>query len=245
MSKSNRQKVDPFEPLSDDELKILRATQEGEIDRSTLPPHDNSDLAKAKRYAKKNKWGIAFVIITVALLLSIILSLVIIISKNKKSTDDFTVTLRGTDEEYTVPYDEAMIDDTLYLDILRIARYADLVISGSPDSPKISCPDGSYVRFDNESSVATVNGERVKLGGEAMTYEGSDDSPQTCLVPFSFIELLFSHAVGNDGPGIRTQYNKKDNSILIGRVSYSDGAMLPIGFDASCFDAADDFQFMS
>ena len=39
--------------LSDDELKILSASR-GEIDRSTLPHYDNSDLAVAKRYAKKN-----------------------------------------------------------------------------------------------------------------------------------------------------------------------------------------------
>ena len=42
------------EMLSDDELKILSAAHK-DFDRSTLPNYDNSDVAKAKRYAKKNK----------------------------------------------------------------------------------------------------------------------------------------------------------------------------------------------
>ncbi len=244
MSKDKKAPTDAYEPLSDEELAMLKASQEGEIDRSTLPPHDNSDKAKAKRYVKKNKWSVLFVIVTVFLLLAVIASLIIINIKNKASTADFTITLLDG-EEYTVPYDEAMIDDVLYLDLIKIAEYADLVISGDPSTPKITCPDNTYVRFENGSASATVNGTRVKLGGTAKTTAASTDAPQTCLVPYSFIKKLFSHPVESDTPGIRTVFSQNDNSIIIGRVTYDDGAPLPIGFDAKLFESAEEFQLMA
>ena len=57
--------------LSEDELKILAATR-GESDRGELPHYDNSDLALAKRYAKKNKFTVLFVALTILLALAVI-----------------------------------------------------------------------------------------------------------------------------------------------------------------------------
>ena len=94
--KKEKQKKSEAELLSDDELAMLRAFQEGEIDRSTLPPHDNSDLAKAKRFAKKNKFSVIFVTLTVVLLLAVIGVLCFMlydVISGRPSSDDVTLTL--------------------------------------------------------------------------------------------------------------------------------------------------------
>lgn len=244
-NKKDIQQEDIYNPLSDDELAMLKASRDGEIDRSTLPPHDNSDMAKAKRYVKKNKWGVLFVVITVVLLLAVMGALFFMLIKTLReqpSSDDFTVTLMGIDETYTVPYDEAMIDGVFYLDIIKIAKYADIVVSGNPDNIKLTCDDGSYVRFENGISTATVNGTRVDLEGTATIIKATDEMPMQCIVPFSFIEKLFSHPIESDTPGLKMIFSSKTNSVTIGRVKYSEtGVELPIGFDVKCFEVAEDF----
>lgn len=250
MSK-NKDIQDVYEPLSDEELEMLRASQEGEVDRSTLPPHDNSDMAKAKRYVKKNKWSVLFVTITVVLLLAVIGALVFLLVRTlaqKPSTDDFEITLLGVEEDevYTVPYSEAMIDDVFCLDIIKIAKYAELIVSGEQNRIKITCEDGSYVRFENGATTATVNGTRVKLGGAVRITEPDGDIPRQCLIPFSFIEDLFSHPIESNTPGLRTVFSSKTNSVTIGRAKYAEsGNPLPIGFDAKCFESAEEFQGLS
>ena len=155
------------EMLSDDELKILSAAHK-DFDRSTLPNYDNSDVAKAKRYAKKNKPTVIFVSATVLLLIAVIVTLSVFLylqGRDAPSTEDFKLTLG--EDEYTIKYKSAMRDDVLYLDIVQIARYTELVISGSANAVKISCDDGTYVRFEQGENTALVNGEKVKLGGVA------------------------------------------------------------------------------
>ena len=44
--------------LSREERKMIRDAKRKGIDRSTLDPYDKSDLAEARRYAKKNKFNI-------------------------------------------------------------------------------------------------------------------------------------------------------------------------------------------
>lgn len=227
------------EPLSKDEQQILFAAHKN-FDRSKLPNYDNSDLAKAKRYVKKNKFTVGFVVATVALLLAVILALSIILiidRRNSPSTDDFTLTLG--EEEYIIKYKSAMRDDTLYLDIVQIARYTDLIISGNEDSLKITCDDGTYVRFEQGESIAVVNGEKVKIGGNAEIVALSSDSEKKmqCFVPYSFIEKLFSAESVKGTPSVYVDFSDRTNKILIHRISYkSDGKFLPISFSADCFD---------
>ena len=45
----------PQRPLTREEKRIIRATKRKGIDRSKLDPYDQSDMAEAKRYAKKHK----------------------------------------------------------------------------------------------------------------------------------------------------------------------------------------------
>lgn len=226
-------------PLSEEEQKILFAAHK-DFDRSTLPNYDNSDLAKAKRYAKKNKLTVGFVIGTVALLLVIIVALSVVLliqNANAPSTDDFTLTL-GEDEQI-IKYKSAMRDGTLYLDIVQIARYAELVISGNESSLKISCADGTYVRFEHGESIATVNGEKVKLGGNAeiVPLEADSKEKMQCFIPYEFIERLFSAEVEKGSPSVYVSFSDKTNKILIHRIYYKDsGKPLPISFSVDCFD---------
>lgn len=239
--------------LSEDELAMLRAAREGELDRSTLPPHDNSDLAQAKRYVKKNIVGVVFTVLVALLVIAVIAMLVsMLVSKisSAPSKDDFSVTLGDPDSkdcvEYTVPYKKAMIDDVFYLDIKKIADYADLVVSGGEGRIKLMCPDGTYVRFEHEADTATVNGYRVHLGGTAKITDATEKSYSECWVPYSFIEKLFSFPTYNEAPGIRTIFSNKDNTVLIRKVVYSDGdnegEALPLSFSHECFDLAEETQ---
>lgn len=234
------------EILNEEELAMLRASHEGETDRSTLPPHDNSDLAKAKRFAKKNKFSVAFVIITVVLLVAVIGVLCYMlysIISSKPSSDDFTVTMG--DEEYVIPYEDAMIDGVFYLDLRKIALYTDLIISGSEGRMKFSCEDGTYVRFEHGSTTATVNGTRVRLEGTAKIIDATKDTDGECLVPFSFIQKLFSLPTAQNTPGVRTRFSDKDNTVIIRRVTFESGKYLPISFSADQFQLAEEDQMLA
>ncbi len=247
-TKQSKKEKESYAPLSEDELRMLKASQEGEIDRSTLPPHDNSDMAKAKRYVKKNKLSVLFVLLTVIILAAVlfVLGFMLVSSLlNRPSTDDFTVILGDEDNKYTVKYEDAMIDDVFYLDIIKIAKYADIVVSGKEQRIKLMCEDGTYVRFEHGKNTATVNGTRVHLKGTAKITEATDKKDFECLVPYSFIEKLFSNPTVGDTPGVRTVFSSKDNKVQIGRVLYQSGTPLPISFSADCFDIAEEDSLLS
>lgn len=229
-------------PLSDDELRLIKAVKKNEPDRSKLPPHDNSDLAKAKRYAKKNLVSVIFVILTIVMLAAVILILGIILFKSIKalpSKDDYKVTLG--DEEYTLSYKDSDRDGTFYFDVRKIADYGGLIVSGGEGRLKISCPDGTYVRFEHGNDTATVNGVRVHVNGKVEITEKTEKSEGECLVPFSFIQKLFSFEKENGAPGIRIKFSNEDNTIIIRKVTIREtGEALPISFSPDCFNIAED-----
>lgn len=230
--------------LSEDELTILKAYQEGEFDRSTLPPHDTSNIANAKRFVKKNKFSVLFVILTVILLLAILSALGVMLYKtlkNMPSKADYNITLG--EEEYTVPYKNTNFDGIFYFDMCKLASYTDLIASGGNGKMKFTCKDenSTYVRFENGSATATVNGVRVKLGGEAKI-SGGEEGEATCLIPFSFIQKLFSHPTVGQNAGVRIKYSDKDNTVIIRRVTYENGSFLPISFSDEYFDKAEEMQ---
>lgn len=230
--------------LSEEELKILKAGRDEGIDRSTLPHYDNSDLAKAKRYAKKNKFTVIFVSLTVCMLLAVIAFLSFLFymkMEQAPNKNDFVLTLG--EEESVVKYKKAMKDGVLYLDAIPILKYAELTYSGSGETLKITCEDGTYVRLENGKEVATVNGERVKVGGKVLItlFEHDDKNKDAkkleCLLPFSFLERLFSHEVEKNSPSMYVSYSEQTNEILFHRISYKDsGKPLPISFSADRFD---------
>ena len=225
--------------LSEDELKMLAATR-GENDRGELPHYDNSDLAKAKRYAKKNKFTVLFVALTILLALAVIALLSVFLYRelaSAPSTEDFKLTL-GEDET-VIKYKSAMKDDVLYLDIVPIARYAEIIVSGSETTLKLTAHDGSSIRFENGANYAYVDGDKVRLEGVAkiQLLDGEDGENISCLIPFSFIERMFACEVEKGTPSVRVRLNTKTNEILIRQVVYtSSGKPLPVRFSVDCFD---------
>ncbi len=231
-------------PLTDEEIEIIRATKEGETDRSTLPPYDTSEVAQAKRYAKNHKLPVIFVAITIVMLSSLILFLALMLGHTiatAPSKDDYQVTI-GNDE-LVLDYKAYTRNGVFYFDMRQIAPYAELVISGGDGRLKFTCPDGTYVRFEDESYTATVNGKRVDVGGKVEIIEKTDKTEAQCLVPFSFVKDLFSYPAEENTPGMRIKYSEKDNTVIIRRVTYGDsGEPLKITFSESCFDSAEDMQ---
>ena len=240
------EEIDDLKKLSKAERKMLRAAKRKGVDRSTLDPYDQSDKAEFKRYAKKHKATVAIVAITITLLLAIIATVVavlIIRQQGKPSSANYEVTV-GEDKPYTLSYKEANSYGQFYFDLCSIAKYSDLVVSGSEGRVKFTCPDGTYVRFVNDSATATVNGDAVKVGGKVKIIPSTEKEDGKCLVPFKFIEKLFSHKSDGNSVGMVAKVSSK-NKVTIHRISYSNGSQPPISFASECFDYADDMQISS
>ena len=237
---------DNSQKLTRDERRMIRATKRKGIDRSKLDPYDKSDIAEAKRYAKKNKFKVAFVLFTIVLLLAIIATIVTVLViklKSGPSRANYEVAV-GDDKPYELNYKEANSLGQFYFDLHSIANYAELKVSGGNGRIKFLCPDGTYVRFTADSAVATVNGEAVKVGGKVKIIEPTDKTERQCLVPFKFIEKLFSHKADGNSVGMVVKVNDK-NKVTIHRISYTNGTNPPISFASDCFEYASEMQLSS
>ena len=245
-SELNNQEPNSFEApksLTREERRMLRATKKKGIDRSKLDPYDKSDLAEAKRYAKKNKFKVIFVGFIIFLLLAMIGTIItVLVLKNQSgpSRANYEVCI-GDEDPYELKYKEANSLGQFYFDLRSIAKYAELTVSGSDGRIKFLCPDGTYVRFTNDSAIATVNGDAVKVGGKVKIIDSTDKEDGKCLVPFRFIEKLFSHKADGNSVGMLVKVSTK-NKVTIHRISYSNGTMPPISFASECFDYATDMQ---
>lgn len=237
MSKKNKDKKENVTPgdgngarqndapvLSEEELEILAAARKSS-DRGPLPYYDNSDIANAKRYAKNNKFKVLFVSLTVLLSVAVIVLLSLIFYRNLSdapSKEDFQITLG--DEKYVVKYKSAMRDEVLYLDVIKIAEYAGIIVTGDESKIKLTCPDGTYARFENDKKVALVNGENVKLSSKVRInqIEAKDGNTLECLLPYDVIQRLFSAKSVEGSAGVGINYSDKTNKIIIRRITYAD-----------------------
>ena len=232
--------------LTREERRIIRATKKKGIDRSKLDYYDKSDMAEAKRYAKKNKFKVIFVSFIIVLLLAIlgaIITVLVMKAQSGPSKANYEVSI-GDDDPYELSYKEANSLGQFYFDLRSIAKYAELTVSGSNGRIKFTCADGTYVRFTNDSSTATVNGDAVKVGGRVKIIDSTSKEEGKCLVPFKFLEKLFSHKADGSSIGMVIKVNSK-NKVTIHRISYSNGTKPPISFASECFDYADDMQLSS
>lgn len=206
-----KQKRSQRELLSAEELSMLNAEikNSGE-DRSKLPPHDTSDRANAIRFAKKNPIFIASAIVIILLLIAALIFGGIMFAQHlatRPNTSAFTVYL-GT-ESYEVPYDEAMREDTLYLDMKKVAVYAGMITSGTEQKVKFTAAPDQYLRFENESEFAVVSGSKVEMPVTAIV------NKDVCLVPFSFLQKVVSQ-------GLTLKLDTKNNVIKVTRQLYKD-----------------------
>lgn len=197
-------------PLSNEELEMLKKSVASAEDRSKLPPHDTSDSANAMRFAKKNPILIvSAVIIAIAIIAVTVLGIVLAIKKsaNKPCTDDYTIFL-GT-QVYTVEYEKANINDVLFMDMKKIAKFAGLITSGSRDRIKFTSDNNNYLRFENNSEFAVINGAKVDMTVQAIVNENE------CLVPFSFLQKTVVQ-------GLKIRLDSTTNTIKITRQLYDD-----------------------
>ena len=234
------------EQLSNDEARMIYNTKRKGVNRSKLAPYDQSDMAEAKRYAKKNKFKVIFVAFIIFLLLAIIgtiITVLIIKLNNGPSRADYEICI-GDEKPYTIKYKDANTSGEFYFDLRSIAKYSELTVSGSDGRIKFTCADGTYVRFTHNSTTATVNGDAVKVGGKVQLIDSTEDESGKCLVPFKFIQKLFSYKADGVSVGMVAKISNK-NKVTIHRISYSNGTQPPISFASECFDYADDMLLQS
>ena len=221
----------PEEQLSDEEIDLLRQSIEAQrVDRSQLPHYDNSDKARAIRYAKKNLLLLS--IIAICAICTVIISVLGIIfavrnAKSRPNTDDFVIYMEK--ETYTEEYDFAMRKDSLYIDMRKVAKAGEMIVSGTKSTASFSTPAGQYISFEDGSELAIVNGNKVEIGGIA------EVNDSVCMVPYKFLTSVLD----GDSNGIRISYNSVDNTIEIKRrYNKIDGEkmFLDIRFDVSDFE---------
>ncbi len=235
------------EGLSEDEIELLRASRP-ELDRSTLPNYDNSDMALAKRYIKKNKLKVLFAALTLVLLIAIIAVLSVMLVREiigAPSKEDYE--LKIGDQKQALPYKQYTRDGVFYLDLCLLADEAGLVIGGTSDSLTFNCEDGTYVRIEDGRDTATVNGVRVKVNGIAEIIPSTEKSAAECLLPISFIEKLFSHKAESNSVGLKIVFSSKNNKLEAKRLHFAgehgkEGRALKISFSPDCFEKAEDLE---
>ncbi len=205
-----KERYDQEEALSYEELAMLRAQIHATEDRSKLPPHDTSDRANAVRFAKRNPIFIASMCIILLLLIAALIFGGIMLAKHfaaRPNTSDFTVYL-GT-QSYEMPYEEAMREGTLYVDMKKIAVFAGMITSGSEQRVKFTASSEQYLRFENDSEFAVISGSKVEMPVKAVV------NKDVCLVPFDFLQKAVAQ-------GLRLKLDTQNNVIKITRQLYSD-----------------------
>ena len=212
--KSNTPEKDAPPPLTEEEIALIKASMAArDVDRSTLPSQDNSDRAKALRFIKKNKiLSAAVAVIAVFALVLVVLLCVVAVNKaldGRVNTDDYTFFVG--DEEYTVKYKTAVRDGILYVDMYKVASYARLTRTGSKTDVKFTAAEDQYLRFENGSQYAVINGAMVEMSGAATVNE------EVCEVPFDFL----MKAIGaNNQNGLKLTLDSETNTVKIQRRMY-------------------------
>jgi D-alanyl-D-alanine carboxypeptidase len=206
MKKKTEKKQDA---LTEEELSLLQQSMSANKgNRRLMARQQRTGKARLVRYIRKNKiFAVTCVILAVCMVTLLILSAVFVagILKNRENTDDFTVFLG--DDSYTAKYKDVMRDGILYVDMRRIAEYTDLIVTGSATSVKFTYDEDNYLRFENGSTEAVINGSMVELGGAATV------NAQVCEVPYEFL----TKAVGD---GLKFALDRETNTIRIRRVMY-------------------------
>ena len=241
------------EDLADAELtkaqrRMIRNSKKKGEDRSKLDHYDKSDVAEAKRYAKNHKFKVLFVTLTIFLLLAVVTALIIfavVQSKNGPSHNDYKVfigyeTFEKDKPAFELDYKDHNRYGQFYFDLKSISKYAGLQVGGT-DKEKGSltfrCQDNTYVTLTDGRSVAVINGSFIEVGGEVHIISATAEEESKCLVPFSFMQNLFSYAADGVSQGIGIKITK-NNEIIISKITYSNGKNPPISFSEKGFTPA-------
>ena len=197
--------------LSDEQLEMLSThIEENGEDRSNIEPFDQSTKAKIIRYAKSHKvLSISFVVITISIIAIISLLLIYLFSIGFSNKSDFTI--RIGEDKYTEDYSDVMVNDIMYVDVLKLSKIDDIQISGDANSIKFTLPNLQYVRFEKDSEIAVVDGTYIEMSGKAII------DKDACFVPFEFIKKIFKN-------GLKFNVDEKKNTIEIKRIKIGDNS---------------------
>ena len=192
--------------LSDEQLQILSSNIETNDTRTTDEPFDKSTKATIIRYAKNHKIA-SIIVLVAAISLLLVLALLLIFSViqglNRPNKENFTV--RIGENKYTATYEDIVINDTMYIDMTKLSMLDEIQISGNATSRKYTLPNLQYMRFENESTIAIVDGAYINMNAKAIIESNN------CLVPMDFAKKVF---VG----GLTFEINTEDNEIKINRI---------------------------
>ena len=206
------------EALSFEELALLR--KEGAQYRTgeEPTPYDTSDRAHLRRYIKKNPLLTAAIIVILLALVGLLIfgaAMLIHHYLTKPNTSDFTVTL-GEEKPLTVPYRESVRDGVLYVDLRSLAALSDLTVSGSAARMQFTAHGNTYLRFENKSEIATINGDRVEMKvkeyrSDKLVSAKAYLTESTCWVPYEFLVKSVSE-------GLLFRLDSEANAIVIKRI---------------------------
>lgn len=221
--KKNKKDIPPLseeeEALSYEELSLLKTVREKQKKgEDELPPHDTSDRAHLFRFIRKNRLVTgASVVILLSMIALLIFGAVSLVSylTGRPSKADFTVTL-GEEDPYFVPFEEAVRDGVLYVDLRALATFADWTVSGSASRMQFTAKGDTFLLFEQKSEIATVNGERVEMKvkayrGETSVLAKAYLTDTSCFVPYEFLVKAVSE-------GLRFRLDSENNAILVKRV---------------------------
>lgn len=233
--RKNKKNMPEQPSLTPEQIQMLNARMEqtGE-DRSKLEPHDMSTRAQAMRYAKKHKLHTGVIIVTAvsAVLVVVLLAVYFILSfPGREDRSDFTVIV-GSTKPQTVKYDSLVKDGELHLDMEWIASLCNMTVSGSAKKAKYTVSDAQYLKFENESDTAIINGKSVEMNGKSYITAGG------CLVPYKFV----SKAIVS---GVIIKFDTQNHKITLERVTESEKSneiiYAEVMFSADAFKASQGF----
>ncbi len=169
-------------------------------------------LKKISELAKKNKLATAVILtLAVAVTVCVVLLCVHLLGPGDEPlTGDYTFIFGK--EEVKYKNEQVVINGVLYVDMNRLASFAELSYSGSSSTMKYIASKGQYVKFTNGSEYAVVNGTKVEISAPAIVDE------EKCIVPYSVISDMivsgigFRFKEGNVVEVIRPTYVEKDET---------------------------------
>lgn len=212
MKKKDKAKNKNEQPaLSDEQLEMFSAhMEENGEDRSKIEPFDQSNKARAMRYIKNHKTlSIVFVVAAISIVSVITLLLVYLFASGKGFTNKSDFTVRIGENKYTEDYEDIMVNDIIYVDVIKLSKIDEIQISGDTNSVKFTLPNLQYVRFEKDSDLAVVDGTYIEMSGKAIW--GKD----TCYVPIEFLSKVFDK-------GLKFNVDEKKNIIEIKRIKTGD-----------------------
>ncbi|MBQ7384035.1 MAG: D-alanyl-D-alanine carboxypeptidase family protein [Clostridia bacterium] len=195
--------------LNSAELQMLQSSLAEQEDRSNIPPPERKKQSKLVKFAKKNTALTVIISVFVTALVALLVFLCVYMATglaNGKNKRDYLFTFG--EEEIRIKYEKIVIDEVLYIDMNKLAQYAELSVSGSENTMKYVVSDEQYIKFTNESEYAIINATKVVIPAPAIIKNG------TCLVPYDVI----SKAVET---GIEFKSDRAKHTVSITRLTYT------------------------